>query len=236
MKILMLNNSGNVGKSFISRELIYPNLKKDKIIVEIETRNSSSLKFNINTVKIGGDDFSQLTKLFFQYDDLVIDLGSSQIEKFFSELKLNDKEVLDEIDLIVIPVIPNIKEVEDTLVSLKQLNKLNLKIQIKVLLNRCRDIKKFDFLINEAREMGYNINTKLQLQDYRAISDLEEDKILTDEILASDKDYKQEAKQAYRNGDKELGDKLSDLYMLRSAAKAIRKDLDKVYNLLVSEQ
>ena len=235
MKILMLNNSGNVGKSFISRELIYPNLDDDKIIVEIETHNSSSSNFNANTVKISGDDFSQLSKLFFQYDDLVVDLGASQIEKFFNELRLNDKEVLDEIDLIVLPVIPNIKEVEDTLVLLQQLNKLDLGIQVKVILNRCRDIKKFDFFMSEAKELGYKINTKLQLQDYRAIQDLEEDKILTTEILASDKDYKQEAKQAYRNGDKELGDKLSDLYMLRSAAKAIRKDLDRVYALLISE-
>ena len=235
MKILILNNSGNVGKSFISRELIYPNLNDDKIIVEVETHNSSSSNFNVNTVKISGDDFSQLSKLFFQYDDLVVDLGASQIEKFFNELRLNDKEVLDEIDLIVLPVIPNIKEVEDTLVLLQQLNKLDLGIQVKVILNRCRDIKKFDFFMNEAKELGYKINTKLQLQDYRAIQDLEEDKILTTEILASDKDYKQEAKQAYRNDDKALGDKLSDLYMLRSAAKAIRKDLDRVYALLISE-
>ena len=235
MKILMLNNSGNVGKSFISRELIYPNLDDDKIIVEVETHNSSSSNFNANTVKISGDDFSQLSKLFFQYDDLVVDLGASQIEKFFNELQLNDKEVLDEIDLIILPVIPNIKEIEDTLVLLQQLNKLDLGIQVKVILNRCRDIKKFDFFMSEAKELGYKINTKLQLQDYRAIQDLEEDKILTTEILASDKDYKQEAKQAYKNGDKELGDKLSDLYMLRSAAKAIRKDLNRVYALLISE-
>jgi len=235
MKSLIINNSGNVGKSFISREMIYPNLKDDRLIVEIETHNSSSSNFNVDTKKLSGDDFTELNRLFFQYDDLVIDLGASQIEKFFTELKQNDKEVLNEIDLIIIPVIPNVKEIEDTLVLLEQLQKLNLDIKIEVILNRCRDLKKFDFFISEAKALNYNIDTSLQLQDYRAISDLEEDKILTTEIIASDKDFKNLAKEAYKNNNKRLGNKMSDMYMLKSAAKAIRNDLDRVYALLLTK-
>ena len=234
MKILIVNNSGNVGKSFLSRELFLPNLKDGKI-VEIETHNSSSSGFDVETIKINGNEIQKLNKLFFQNDDLIVDLGASQIEKFFDELKQIDISILDEIDLIVVPVIPNIKEVEDTLVLLEQLKDLDLGIKIEIILNRCEMLKKFDFFIDEAEARDYKIDTNLQLQDYRAIADLEENKLLTNEILNSDKDYKKEAKEAYKAGDNELGDKLSDMYLLKKQAKAIRNDLDKVFALLIAK-
>jgi len=234
MKILIVNNSGNVGKSFLSRELFLPNMENGKI-VEIETHNSSSSGFDVETVKIQGDEIQELNKLFFQNDDLIVDLGASQIEKFFNELKQIDISILDEIDMIVVPVIPNIKEVEDTLVLLEQLKDLDLGIRIEIILNRCEMLKKFDFFIDEAKARDYKIDTNLQLQDYRAIADLEENKLLTSEILNSDKDYKKEAKEAYKNGDNELGDNMSDMYMLKKQATAIRNDLDRVFALLIAK-
>ena len=234
MKILIVNNSGNVGKSFLSRELFLPNMKNAKI-VEIETHNSSSSAFNIETNKINGNEIQELNKLFFRNDDLIVDLGASQIEKFFNELQQIDMSILDEIDLIVVPAIPNIKEVEDTLVILDELRDLDLGIRIEIILNRCEMLKKFDFFIDEAKARKYKIDTNLQLQDYRAIADLEENKLLTTEILNSDKDYKKEAKEAYKNGDDETGDKLSDLYLLKKQAKAIRRDLDRVFALLIAK-
>ena len=234
MKILIVNNSGNVGKSFLSRELFYPNMKDAKI-VEIESRNSSSTGFNIELNKITGNEIQELNQLFIKNDDLIIDLGSSQIEIFFNELQQMNMSILDEIDLIVVPVIPNTKEVEDTLVILDELRDLDLGIRIEIILNRCEMLKKFDFFIAEAKARKYIIDTNLRLQDYRAIGDLEDDKLLTTEILNSDKDYKAEAKAAYKNGDDETGDKLSDLYLLKNQAKEIRRDLDRVFALLIAK-
>lgn len=233
-KILVINNSGNVGKSFISREMIYPNMSDCKI-VEVESNNSSSSEFNVQTEKISGNNFEKLNRLFMRNDNLVIDLGASQIEKFFEELEQNDKEILEEIDLIIVPVIPNIKEIEDTLTLLEELKKVDLGIKIEVILNRCRDIKKFDFFIQEAKNIGFKVDTNLSLQEYKAISSLEEEKILTTEIIANDKDYKKLAKEAYRNNDEELGDKYSDMYLLKSGSKAIREDLNKIYTSLMSK-
>ena len=234
MKILIVNNSGNVGKSFLSRELFLPNMENGKI-VEIETHNSSSSGFDVETVKIQGDEIQELNQLFIKNDDLIIDLGSSQIEIFFNELQQMNMSILDEIDLIVIPAIPNTKEVEDTLVILDELRDLDLGIRIEIILNRCEMLKKFDFFIAEAKERKYKIDTNLRLQDYRVIGDLEDDKLLTTEILNSDKDYKAEAKAAYKNGDDETGDKLSDLYLLKNQAKEIRRDLDRVFALLIAK-
>lgn len=253
MKILLVNNSGNVGKSFLSRELFLPNMPNAKI-VEIETHNSSSSSFKIETIKLNGADIQDLNKLFFKEDDLIVDLGASQIENFFKHLKQVDLSVLDEIDLIVIPVIPNIKEIEDTLVLIQQLQNLNLNIKIEVVLNRCEVLKKFDFFIEEAKERNIIVNTNLVLQDYRAIADLEENKMLTTEILGSDRDYKREAKEAFKKAANDvveiktnedgveeevdfnlLGDKISDFYLLQKQSKAIREDLDKVFALLIAK-
>jgi len=93
----------------------------------IESNNSSSSAFKVSTLKISGNDFEQLNRQIMMNDDLVLDLGASQIEKFFEEFQQNSS-ILEEIDFIVVPVIPNIKEIEDTLVLLEILKNANLGI------------------------------------------------------------------------------------------------------------
>lgn len=235
MKILVINNSGNVGKSFISRELLYPNLiAEDKKIIEIESNNSSSSAFKVETLKISGNDFETLNRQIMMNDDLVLDLGASQIEKFFAEFQQNDS-ILEEIDFIIVPVIPNIKEIEDTLVLLEILKNANLGIRIEIILNRCQDINKYKFFIDEAKERGFNIDTNLQLQDYKAIAELEENKYLTNEILGSEKDFKALAKESYKANNIEEADMYSDMYLLQKQSVTIRKDLDQIYALLIAK-
>jgi len=106
MKIAMINDSGNVGKSLLSRELFYQNMKNG-IIIEVETSNSSSAKFasngKINLEKIYGDEFDKLFSLMYQYDEFVVDVGKSQLERFLKELS-KSSEILNEFDFIVVPV------------------------------------------------------------------------------------------------------------------------------------
>ena len=42
MKILVVNSTGNVGKSFIAREVLYPLLSEEKTLYEIEKFNEGS--------------------------------------------------------------------------------------------------------------------------------------------------------------------------------------------------
>ena len=62
MKICVLNSSGNVGKSTITREVFYPRMK-DCEVVEIESINSSNSSFNMKTVKFeGSENFENLDR------------------------------------------------------------------------------------------------------------------------------------------------------------------------------
>ena len=110
-KIMIINNSGNVGKSFLSRELFFPHLVDGAKIIEIETNNSSSSKYNIETIKIDGDDFETLNRQVLMSDDYVIDLGASQIEKMLIQLDAN-RNIFEDIDMIIVPTIPNVKEID----------------------------------------------------------------------------------------------------------------------------
>ena len=79
MKILIMNNSGNVGKSLITREVFYQNFLSDnKMVLEIESRNASSSNFNMQVVRIDFDKptaLQDLTQYGIIYDDYIFFLS-----------------------------------------------------------------------------------------------------------------------------------------------------------------
>ena len=123
MKILIANNSGNVGKSFIAREVFYKNIKSDdKIIIEVESRNSSSQKFkNVNSVKVDGNDLENVFNLMYEHDEYIIDIGASQIIPLFTELDKSTGVDEDDIDMIIVPVTADDKIHDDSITTLKAL-------------------------------------------------------------------------------------------------------------------
>jgi len=232
MKIMILNNSGNVGKSFFSREFFLPNFEDGKI-VEIESNNSSSSNFDIDVEKITAKEIARLNEFTLQYDNLIIDVGASQIENFFERLKQYDN-LLYEIDLIVVPVPENTKEMEDSIIVLETLSELELGIPIKIFLNKVENLSEFDFFIDEAEVRNYKIDNNLIFEKYLVVKDLDKNKILSSTITNSKKDFREMAKEAYKSGDTEKGKDLAKKVTLQQQCIALRKDLDKKFAYLIS--
>jgi len=236
MKIMIINSSGNVGKSFISRELAYLrcNERKGKIL-EIETYNNSSMKFFKNDdviIQAGGTDIEKIVQIIFQEDDLVIDVGASNAINLMSELiKTDPNLILEEIDLFIVPATSDDKIKNDTLKIINGLLSFEINPEkIKVLFNKADSFDDFEDIAKALKnKLGLNVNyDKYNIPLFKQLAKIEKLDILMNDLVNSEKDYKALAKESYKKGDVELGKKYSSLALLKGTAKAMSDVLDVI--------
>ncbi|RZT91181.1 hypothetical protein EV681_4534 [Advenella incenata] len=115
MKIAVLNNSGNVGKSTIAKHLLMPRLT-DSIIIPIETINDS----DIESPHFKGKNFKDVLVELAIHDNVVVDIGSSNIETTISEMR-KLKGSHEDFDFYVVPTVPSQKQQIDTMQTIAQL-------------------------------------------------------------------------------------------------------------------
>ena len=136
MKVLIANPSGNVGKTFLAKELFYAQME-----------NPSLFGFeNINTADINEKNgihkfnLSQTKEFFIQYHlakNVVIDIGSPLTYNVLNEL---DKlKVLSDMDLIVVPTVIDAKQIADTIKFLSEINKKYDAANVAVIVNMVDD-------------------------------------------------------------------------------------------------
>lgn len=133
MKIAVLNNSGNVGKSTICENLLQPRILDSKII-KVETINSDGT----NDQTYSADDFIKITNSLDEYDNAIIDIGASNVEKMFTQFNKYYGSHED-FDYFIIPLVPDNKQQEDTITTILELLTLGVdNDRIKVIFNRCK--------------------------------------------------------------------------------------------------
>lgn len=130
MKIAVLNNSGNVGKSMICENLLLPRIPSSKIL-KIETINSDGT----NDEKISAKSIDEIFKRIENSDVCIIDIGSSNIETFMYNLS-EIEDSIEDIDFFFIPTTPRRKQQDDTLTTIYNLLELGVQLeQIKIIFN-----------------------------------------------------------------------------------------------------
>ncbi len=80
IKIAVVNNSGNMGKSTICDYLLLPRLEGAKV-VKVETINTDGT----NDVKISAKEFLEITKKIGAKGSVIVDVGSSNVEIFLKK-------------------------------------------------------------------------------------------------------------------------------------------------------
>lgn len=134
MNIVVANYSGNVGKSTLCQYLLKPRI--DAEIFSIETINANDFD-DIEILK--GEQFKELIAGIDEYENSIIDVGSSNVEDFFAQLK--KFKASNQFDCFIIPVTPVSKQQVDTISTIKALLSLNVsKDKIFVVLNMVDDV------------------------------------------------------------------------------------------------
>ena len=116
MKLAVINFSGNVGKSTITRHLLAPRLPGARVIA-VESINADEGQEH----SLRGFQFGELQEYLQAVDDVVVDIGASNVEELM-RLMHRYRESHEEFDCFIVPTVPPPKQQQDTIATLADLH------------------------------------------------------------------------------------------------------------------
>jgi MinD-like ATPase involved in chromosome partitioning or flagellar assembly len=229
MNIAIINFSGNVGKTTIARHLLAPRIK-DVEIVSVESANADEQEIDA----LRGKDFAHLQQYMLASDNLLVDIGASNVEDLLVLMR-KFKGSHEDFDYFVVPAVPDVKQQKDTANTAEQLVKMGVPpARIKIVLNRVEDTEHPDKQF--AALVGYlAINKVATLTPGAFLSDNEiyqrlKSGGLSITELASDKtDYKALIAKA-ASQDEKLA--LADQLAVKRLATGVLPELDACFKAL----
>ena len=117
MKIAVINFSGNVGKSTISRHLLLPRIAGAELI-SVESLNADEGQGH----SMRGRQFGELQEYMQTVENLVVDIGASNVEDLMALMRRYQGSHED-FDFFVVPTVPELKQQEDTMATLGELSR-----------------------------------------------------------------------------------------------------------------
>ncbi len=130
MKVAVINFSGNVGKSTVSRHLLMPRISNAQYI-PVETINSDGS----GTEALKGKQFGELSEALAILDAAVVDIGASNVEELINQMK-SYRGSHEDFDFFVVPVVPKNKQQRDTISTIEALSEIGVPAKkIRVIFN-----------------------------------------------------------------------------------------------------
>ncbi len=140
MKIAVINFSGNVGKTMVVHNLLSPNLPKCDIVT-VETINDSGEA----GMKIKGKEFDLLQDELLISDDLIVDIGASNVEETLHLMK-QYKGSQDDLDYFILPTVPDTKQQKDTTATIIELLDMGIPVKkLRLVYNKVNDDNIIEF-------------------------------------------------------------------------------------------
>ena len=232
MKVIVINYSGNVGKSTVTRYLLSPRMNNSKVIA-IESINSDGTEDDV----MRGKQFTELLELLAPLDDAVVDVGASNAEDFVYMMGKH-QGAHEDFNYFVVPAVKGKKQTTDTITTIKSLVALGIpKKKIRVILNRVEtddDIRdEFSSLFGlEAADNTFVINDQCVIYNNEAFDQCKGLGVPLADIVADQTDYRAQAKAAKDAGDQEEVKRCVNLCLLKMIAITANKNLDQVYKHL----
>jgi hypothetical protein len=229
MKVIVINYSGNVGKSTVTRYLLSLRMNNSKVIA-IESINSDGTEDDV----MRGKQFTELLELLAPLDDAVVDVGASNAEDFVYMMGKH-QGAHEDFNYFVVPAVKGKKQTTDTITTIKSLVALGIpKKKIRVILNRVEtddDIRdEFSSLFGlEAADNTFVINDQCVIYNNEAFDQCKDMGVPLADIVADQTDYRAQAKAAKDAGDQEEVKRCVNLCLLKMIAITANKNLDQVY-------
>jgi MinD-like ATPase involved in chromosome partitioning or flagellar assembly len=235
MKIAVINFSGNVGKSTIARHLLAPRIPAATVIA-IESINADAGAGEASE-KMRAQQFGELQQRLLLEDNIVADVGASNVETFVSMMGEFDGSHED-FDLFVVPVVQAEKQQRDTIQTILNLSVMGIPAnRIRLIFNMVdridADVPRifapmFDFY---AQSPTFVLRTGARIYQSDVYKRLVEAGTSIDKILSDDTDYKNEIAKAAAAAEKA---RLTQLLMLRRMAGRVKDELDTAFDALTA--
>ncbi len=117
MKVAVINFSGNVGKTTISRHLLLPRIVGAELI-SVESLNADGSQGQY----LRGRQFAELQEYMQTVNSLVVDIGASNVEDLMALMR-RYRGSHEDFDYFVVPTVPDLKQQEDTMATLSELSR-----------------------------------------------------------------------------------------------------------------
>jgi hypothetical protein len=134
MKVAVINFSGNVGKSTVARHLLKPRIR-DAEVITIESINADEGE----EPALRGRQFGELQEYLQITDNVIVDIGASNVEELLSSMK-RYRGSHGDFDHYIVPTVPALKQQQDTIATLVELAQLGVPAcKVRVLFNMLDD-------------------------------------------------------------------------------------------------
>jgi hypothetical protein len=120
MKLAVINFSGNVGKTTVARHLLAPRIPGCQVVA-VESINADDGQ----SVTIRGREFAQLQEFLQSVDNVVIDIGASNVEELL-KLMRRYRDSQEDFDGFIVPTVPARKQQQDTAATLAKLARIGV--------------------------------------------------------------------------------------------------------------
>ncbi|ACT52077.1 StbB family protein [Methylovorus glucosotrophus] len=237
-KVVVLNVSGNVGKTTISSQLLYPRMRdasgKFPTLVEVETYNKSAAGLpGITAIQKTGSQYRDVYELAYEDPALIVDVGASNIVPFFEQLTTyrGSAEVFD---MFIVPTTPGSKEMHDTLKTIQLLRMFGVgDDRLRVVFTRVASdvVDEFKLLYNASATdtHSFNFDKNLTIFETELFKELGELGETVDSLLSDDSDYPTLIRAAETPQDKK---RLVKRDMALRMARSVNDNLDFVFSHL----
>lgn len=120
MKVAVTSYSGNVGKTTIARHCLLPRIKSAELI-SVESINADEGQGQA----LRGRQFAELQEYLQTVDDVVVDIGASNVEELLSLMR-RYRGSHEDFDYFIVPTVPALKQQQDTIATLVELAQLGV--------------------------------------------------------------------------------------------------------------
>jgi hypothetical protein len=234
MKVAVINFSGNVGKSTVSRHMLKPRMN-DCEIISIETINSND---HVDAANVKGREFGNVLEVMVLHDDLIVDIGSSNIEALMQQMK-HYRGSHEDFDFFIVPTTPDEKQQRDTISTIDALAELGVppkKIRLLLNLVEADQVPEqvFSGLI-ELREVDKNFTLNLKALMYKSdiYGKLKGVGLTIEEVLADPSDFKALANALPKTPENQAEKlRLGRMLGVQRLASGIKDELDAAFKAL----
>lgn len=230
MKIAVINFSGNVGKSTVARHLLASRLTNAQVIA-VESINSDGTQDEA----IRGKQFGELLEALALMDDVVVDIGASNVEDFVNLMK-QYRGSHEDFDFYVVPTVSKAKQQRDTISTIDALADIGIPAKkIRLVFNMVEldetPERVFSGLFEyhaSAKNFTLKPETVIHINDiYGKLKGTENG---ISDILNDPADLKEQLKAA-KDSDEKL--RISRLIGVKRLAAGVTEELDAVFKVLL---
>jgi hypothetical protein len=232
-RVAVINFSGNVGKTTVAAQLLAPRMP-DAPFYSIESTNMDASGDGVRVVRMRGKDFGDLLEDIFLVDEVVVDVGASNIDDFM-RLMAQYHASHELFDLYVVPVVKEKKQQTDTLNTINALTTLGVPAEkIKIVFNKVENDDPVETVFApifgaQAARPTFTIPQDAVIYRNDAFDKVKTSKRSLSEILSDPTDFRLAARDAKSDPEREQAVSMAMVKMLSASAV---KNLDQVYKSL----